>query len=139
MNDLIDIESIIKRREYPKIFNIGIILFIIILIAIYIIFTYKYQSYYLTKGKIIDNKLELIVKIEDIKYIKNHNEIEIDDLIYTYEIDSISNELYIDDNYQNYKYLYLNVKELTNIDNYVYTVKIPKENKTIAKYLKEYL
>ena len=139
MNDILDIESIIKRKKYPKIYNIGIILIIIILTSLYIIFTYKYQSYYSSKAKMINNKLELLVNIENIKYLKNNNTIEIDNQKYSYTIDSISNELYVDEKYNNYKYLYLKVKNLTNIDNYVYEVKIPKENKIIAKYLKEYL
>lgn len=58
MNDILDIEIILKRKQYPKIYNIGIILIIILLIITYMIFTYKYQSYYITYGKIVDNKLE---------------------------------------------------------------------------------
>lgn len=139
MNDILDIESIIKRKKYPKIYNIGIILVIIILMSCYVIFTYKYHSYYHLKGKMIHNKLELYVDIKDIKYIENNHIIEIDKQEYSYTIDSISDELYVDDNYNNYRCLYLNVNNLANIDNYVYEVKIFKESKVIAKYLKEYL
>lgn len=140
MNDILDIDLILKKQKYSKVYNIGLILIIIILISLYIIFTYKYQTYYISKAKVIDNKLELIVNIDDIKYIKENTAIEIDEHYYTYTIDSISDELYINEFYNNYKYIYINVVNLSNlIDNYVYDIKIPKENKIIAKYLKNYL
>ena len=43
------------------------------------------------------------------------------------------------DNYQNFCYLYLKADNLTNINNFVYDIKIPKENKILARYLKDYL
>jgi len=139
MNDILDIEIILKRKKYSKLYNIGLILIIILVVYLYIIFTYKYQTYYISKGKIIDNKLELLVKIDDLSYINNNSKLKIDDKIYIYKVDSISNELYVDEFYNNYKYVYLKVEYLNNIDNYVYEIKIPKENKVIAKYLKNYI
>ena len=140
MNDILDIEIILKKQKYSKIYNIGLILITIILISLYIIFTYKYQTYYVSKAKSIDNKLELLVNIDDIKHLKENNIIEVEDTIYTYTLDSIGSELYVDELYNNYKYVYIKVKNLNNnIDNYVYEIKIPKENKIIAKYLKNYL
>ena len=139
MNDILDIEIILKRKKYPIIYNIGIILTIILLAIIYIIFTYKYQTYYKSKAKMIDNKLELLINIEDLKYINNNDIIIIDDKKYNYNLDSIDGQLYVDENYKNYKYVYLKVTNLNNINNYVYEIKIPKENKILAKYLKEYL
>lgn len=139
MNDILDIEIILKRKKYPIIYNIGIILTIIILTITYIIFTYKYQTYYKSKAKMIDNQLELLINIEDLKYINNNNIIIIDNKKYNYSLDSIDEQLYVDETYKNYKYVYLKVNNLNNINNYVYEIKIPKENKIIAKYLKEYL
>ena len=139
MDNLLEIDLILNRKKYSKIYNIFLIILTIILIFIYIIFTYKYQSYYLIKGKIINNKLELLVNINDIKYIKNNTNLKIDNTIYSYKITTISNEILIDENYNNYKYIYLNIDNLSNIDNYVYEVKIPKENKLLAKYLIKYL
>lgn len=139
MNDILDIEIILKRQKYPKIYDIGVILTIIIAIFIYIIFTYDYQSYYIMKGKMIDNTLELLVDINDLKYLEKSNNLEIENTNYSYKIIKINEELYIDEFYNNYKYVYLKVSNLTNIDNYVYEVKIPKEKKKIAKYLKEYI
>ena len=60
MNDLLDIEVILQRKKYSKIYNFGTIMIIILLIFIYIISTYTYESYYTIKGKAIDNKIELL-------------------------------------------------------------------------------
>ena len=139
MYNLLEIDLILNRKKYSKIYNTSLIITIIILVFIYIIFTYKYQSYYLIKGKINNNQLELLVNINDIKYIKDNNSLSIDNKKYSYKLTTISNDILVDDNYNNYKYIYLKVDNLTNINNFVYEVKIPKENKTLAKYLKDYL
>ena len=60
-------------------------------------------------------------------------------LWYSYNINKISEDLYVDDSLNNYKYIYLNVDNLSNINNYVYEVKLEKENKKIIEYLKDYL
>lgn len=86
-----------------------------------------------------NNELELLVNIDDIKYFKNNNILIIDDKEYSYQISKITNEVYMDNNYNNYRYIYLKVNNLKNIDYYTYQVKIPKDNKTLAWYLKKYL
>ena len=138
MNDILDIEIILKRQKYPFIYNIGFILIIILIMFLYISCVYKYQSYYIAKGTIKDNTLELLVSIDDVKYIYNQNKLTIDNHIYDYSIKSISENIYIDELLNNYKYIYLEVPNLSNINNYVYEVKIEKENKKIITYLKEY-
>ena len=139
MNDILDIEIILKRKKYPFIYNVGIILIIIFLIFTYVSYTYSYQTYYLTKGTIKNDNLELLVNINDIKYISNQNKLKIDDIQYNYHIDSISEDLYVDESLNNYKYIYLKVNNLSNINNYVYEIKIKKENKKIIDYIKDYL
>ena len=52
MNDILDVEIILKRKKYSPIYNVGIILIIIFLIIVYILFTYQYQIYYISKGKV---------------------------------------------------------------------------------------
>lgn len=138
MNDILDIEIILKRKKYSPIYNVGIILIIIFLIIVYILFTYQYQTYYVSKGKVLDNKLELIVDVNDMKYIKNNSLIKLDDIYYHYSIEKISEELIVDNLYNNYQYVYLEVDELKEKDNYVYQIKIPKEKQILAKYLKKY-
>ena len=139
MNEILDIEIILNNNKYHKIYSISTILIICIFIFIYVTTLYNFQTYYITKGKIIDNQLELIVSLDDIKYITNQSNLMINNKIYNYKIINISNELYIDESYNNYKYLYLEVKNLNNINNYVYELKIKKENKKIIEYLKDYL
>lgn len=139
MNDILDIEIILKKQKYHPIYNIGYILVIIIFIFIYISYIYKYKTYYITKGTIKDNNLELLVNLNDIKYISNNNILKIDNIIYSYHISKISKEIYVDESLNNYKYIYLDVDNLSNIDNYVYEVKLEKENKRIIEYLKDYL
>ena len=68
------------------------------------------------------------------EYLNNNNTLFINGIKHTYQISNISN-LYIDDNYNNYLHVYLNVSNLSNIDNYVYSFKILKDNKNLAKYL----
>ena len=139
MNNILEIDLIINRQKYSKIYNFNFTLFTILLITIYIIFTYKYQTYYLLKGRVKGNEIELLVAIEDLKYLQENNTLIIDNLTYSYKVTHISEYLYLDENYHNYCYLYLKVNNLTNIDNFVYEIKIPKENKTLVEYLKDYL
>lgn len=139
MNDILDIEIILKRNKYPKIYNISLIILAIISIFIYVIFTYKYQSYYQTKGKIQNNELIVIVDLNDLKYFVDNTILLIDNQEYSYQVNNIDDNIYIDDNYNNYTYIHLKVSMLKNINNYVYEIKVKKENKTLAKYLKEYL
>lgn len=138
VNDILDIEIILTRKKYPKIYNLGIIISIIILIFIYIIFTYNYQTYYISKGKVLNNNLELLVNIEDIKYITNNKVIILDGQAYNYIVSSISNDLLVDETYNNYQYVYLKISNLNTLNNYVYEVKIPKENQKLVKYFKKY-
>ena len=139
MNDILDIEIILKKQKYHPIYNVGWILIIITLIFIYVSFVYKYKTYYLTKVTIKNNNLELLVSIDDIKYISNNKILEIDNKLYRYSISKISEELYIDESLNNYKYIYLDVYNLNNIDNYVYEIKLEKENKKIIEHIKDYL
>ena len=139
MNDVLEIALMLNKRRYAKIYNISVILIVIFLISIIVIFTIKYQSYYITMGTMIDNKLELLVNIRDINLINENNTLVIDNVKYNYKINRIDNKLYCDDAFNNYKNIYLDVTRLTNIDNFVYEIKIPKENKTLYKYIIDYI
>lgn len=138
MNDILDVELILKKNKYSKMYNLGIILTVIILIFIYVINIYQYQGYYFAKGKVVNNKLELLINIDDIKYINNNNYIILDSQLYKYSINNISNELLVDESYHNYQYVYLNIDGLNQLNNYVYQVKIPQKKQKLVKYLKQY-
>ena len=136
MNDLLDIEVILQRKKYPKIYNFGSVMIIILLIFIYIISTYTYESYYTIKGKALDNKIELLINPEDIMYIEENSSIKLDNITYQYTIDNIGSELLIDENYNNYQHVSLKILNFSSIDNRIYEVSIPKERVSLAKYLK---
>lgn len=139
MNEILDVEIILKKQKYSYIYNIGTILIIIILIFLYISVTYNYKTYYISKGTMKNNQLELSVDINNIKYITNNQQLIIDDKIYTYKVEKISDDLYVDESFNNYKYIYLKINNLNNLNNYVYDLKILKEDKKIILYLKDYL
>ena len=139
MNEILDIEIILKKQKYSFIYNIGTILLIILLVFIYVSFTYKYKTYYMSKGVIKNGNLELLVKIDDIKYVSKNHIINIDNKLYKYKIIEISENFYVDESYNNYKYIYLKIDNLNNIDNYVYEVKLEKENKKIIEYIHDYI
>lgn len=135
MHDNIDIELVLKKNNYGKIYQINYIIMIILLIFIYIIFTYKIQFIYETEGKILSGNLVLYVNKNDLKYINNRNILKIDDKYYYYHLIKIDSEL-DNNNLNDYCYVYLKIPDLKTIDNYVYKVTINKEEKTIAEYLK---
>ena len=139
MSNRLKVDLILERQNFPGIYYATYLISFIILLAIILLFTIKYETYYITKGKMVDSELCIIVKPEDIKFINNKHYLIIEDKEYVYRIDKISNELYVDDNYVNYQYVFLTIYKLSNIDNYVYEVRIPKEKKILAKYLKDYL
>ena len=139
MNDILDIEIILKKQKYHPMYNIGLVLLVILSIFLYISCIYKYQTYYITKGTIKENTLELLVDINDLKYILNKDILIIDNKQYKYHINSISEKIYVDEYLNNYKYVYLKVDNLSNINNYVYEVKLQKENKKIIEYIEDYL
>jgi len=139
MDNILDIDLIIDRNKYSKIYNFNLILFSIMLITLYVILTYHYQTYYVLKGRIVSNEIELMIPISDIKNIQGNDQLIIDDKIYHYKVTRISELMYINNDFQNYSYLYLKVDTLTNVDNFIYDIKIPKENKALVKYLKDYL
>ena len=139
MNDILDIEIILKKQKYHPIYNVGTILIVIVLTFIYISFIYNYKTYYITKGTMINGNIKLLVNINDIKYISTNSILTINSNVYKYSIKEISEDLYVDDSLNNYKYIYLKVNNLNNLNNYVYEIKFVKENKKIIEYLKEYI
>ena len=139
MNDILELECILKRERYPSIYKFGWLMVIIIILFLYVINTYKYQSYYITKGIVKDNFIELLVPINDLKYVTDNKQIILDGKKYSYNVNEISKDIYVDDKYNNYKYIYIDISGLSSVNNYVYQVKLEKENKSLANYLLEYI
>lgn len=139
MNDILDIEIILKKQKYGFIYNIGFVLIVFLSAFTFISCLYKYKTYYVSKGIMEDGYIKVMVLVDDIKYISLNDKLEIDSIRYNYFISKIDSELYVDDNYNNYKCLYLKVDDINNLDNYVYELKFVKENKKIIEYLKDYI
>ena len=139
VNEVLEIALILDGNRYNKLYYAGLMIGIVLLIIMIAIFTCKYQSYYITMGTMIDNKLELLVNIDDLKVVKKNNIVTIDDKNYKYTIVKIDKELYRDDNFNNYKSVFLKIDNLSNIDNYVYKIKIPKEYKALVSYIKDFI
>ena len=96
MNDVLEIALMVNRQRYAKIYKTSLVLMIIFFISIIVIFTIRYQSYYITMGTMIDNKLELLVNIHDISLISDKHTLVIDNVSYSYKISKIDNKLYRD-------------------------------------------
>ena len=98
-----------------------------------------YKTYFISKGVFKDECIELLVQLDDIKYVVDNNILKIDGVFYEYNVKEISENLYVDEFYNNYKYVYLKINNFSSINNYVYDVKLQKENKKIIEYIKDYL
>ena len=139
MNDILDIELIIKRSRYSFVYNIGVIFLTLSLVFVYVSCVYNYKTYFISKGVFKDECIELLVQLDDIKYVVDNNILKIDGVFYEYNVKEISENLYVDEFYNNYKYVYLKINNFSSINNYVYDVKLQKENKKIIEYIKDYL
>lgn len=139
MNDILELECILKRNRYPFVYNFGFLMIIIIIIFLYIINTYKYQGYYVTSGVVKNGFVELLVLEDELKYTLNNEKIILDGNEYKYSVNKISDDVFIDDNYNKYRYVYILIDEIYSVDNYVYQVKIKKEKKALANYLLDYI
>ena len=113
MNELLDIEIILKRDKYPVVYNMGIIGVLIIGIFIVLASIYDYRTYLVTEARVVDNELELLVRSDEVKYVVDNNKV--------------------------YQYIYLEVNNTLKINNYLYQIRVLKEEKKLIKYLKNYL
>lgn len=136
MNDLLDVEIILKRKNYPKVYNIGIIMIVILFIFLLIGSIYDYQTYLIVDSQMVDNKLELLVKSDEVKYVLEGDYLFVDNEKYFYKLIEIDDEKIYGIDKQIYQYIYLDVKNIKKINNYIYQVKFLKEKKKMIKYLK---
>lgn len=78
----------------PYLIVVSILLSIILII---IFFNYKLEDYYICYGKVIDNKVKVSVKYENLERITNNKQIIIERHVFTYkvvEIKEINESLY---------------------------------------------
>lgn len=134
-----------KERYFTKILIMNILTICLVLLLLISLFIFKYKSYYQTKAIVsyIDNEyyLQLIMPTEKVDNIISNKILVIDKQKYSYKINSISEELKIDNNFQNYQIIYIkiNIEEKKKINNYVLNVRILENDKAIIYYLADYL
>ena len=137
MSDDLEIVLVLDRTNYGMVYRLTYIIFVIIMLTILLVVSFKYEHYYITTGKVVSGKLELLVMVNDIDYIEAHHDLELSGKKYNYRLNAIEDELYLLDGV-NYQKIYLEVYKLSKLDNYVGKIKIPKENKRIITYLIDY-
>ena len=139
------IEShIILTKQYSSYYVLSTLYAIIINIVIIILCILDYQVYITTKAsvEVTTNEIHLLVpvKLNDVKYYTNNNYLLIEEKEYPYHIHKIDSSLSIDETGENYQLLRLvvDLPEQYQINNYLVTIKIPKEKRKIINYLLEY-
>ncbi len=136
----IDSEIILKRRITPIVYVYVMIVIIIVLSLIMLLILYHYKTYYTISGVVIEEDnafyIQSYVPIDDIKYLLDSNELEIDDIYYEYRIKEIDNNYFVSDN---------KVCQIINIDinipadykynNLTLSLKVLKEDKRVIDYI----
>lgn len=141
-----DIRSFIiinrKTRFVITLFSFVSVLIIFILL---LFLNLKYQKYIRIDGQVIknDDKYKLLVYLnpEQLNTIKENNELFINGIKYSYDIDSISDEYFISNDYKIYLNVVLNVdlKNSDKIINNLLKIKVLESNERLFYYLKKYL
>ncbi len=135
---------IILTKQYSSYYVLCTLYILIINIIIIVLCILDYQTYIITKAtvEIKNNETHIIVpvKIEDTKYYTSNNYLLIENKKYKYSVQKINPELSIDATGENYQLLTIkiNLPEQYRINNYLITIKIPKEKRKIINYILEY-
>lgn len=143
MNSSIEAEIFI-RKKIPIIYKMITILTIILIILVPIILNMNYQTIIKTDAIIKKEDSQylimLSIKEEDLKYVVNNNYIKLDNTTYYYKTYRIEEDLYISQNLENYKIVYLKSKlnKEYKVNNLTLTAKINKNNKKIINYIIDY-
>ena len=135
MNDLLDIEIILKRDRYSRVYNFGIVGVVILGILILIACLIDFRSYVIVGGQVKNKQLELLVRCDEVKYLVDNSYFMIDKKKYRYDVKSIGEEKYFMDEGNNYQYVYVEVDDLEMINNYVFRRLFIESN--FLKYEKE--
>lgn len=116
---------------------------VIIVLIIWGINTFEYQSYFHIHSKILNFNsyylMEVLIPEKEVNQIIKKNKLLIGNKEYVYNIYEISNNTIYKDNI-NYQKIYLDVSRLDDIykfNNYRLEIKIPKEKKKMLDYLLE--
>ena len=129
------VSLVIDRENYSFIYRAIMIISIMLLCILTFLLVFKYDTYIITYGKSNNDTLEIIVDSSFVGDIISNHSLFIDGQEYSYRVSNISEEIYADNNYQMYQYVYLDIFKFNSINNYVYQVKIKKARKNLISYL----
>ena len=136
-NELIIINKLKNNNLNKKIIFIHtvICLFILFLILLYM-FNNDYYFYYNSKGLVVDeHTVKLTINLNDKNKIIYNNNITINQKNYKYNIESISKDIAIDNEYNQYKDIYIDIKSIKLITNDIIDLKIKYKKIKLIKYI----
>ena len=136
MND--NIEEYIILNKKNKINTSTIILIMIIFIILLLSNTIEYESFYDISAIYNNSKITLFVNLKDLDNVLNNDYLVLDNKKYNYYINSIDEELLID-NTLNYKKVNININlpKKYQINNLIINFRKRREKKKIIYYLKD--
>ena len=138
MSDNIDEYIILSKKNYKKINSFTKILFIITFLILLLSNTIEYESFYDISEIYNNSKVTLIVALKDIDNILNNNYLVLENKKYNYYIESIDEDLLIDNNL-NYKKINIDIDlpKKYQINNLIINFRKRREKKKIIYYLKD--
>ncbi|MBQ7136802.1 MAG: hypothetical protein IJO43_02345 [Bacilli bacterium] len=124
------------KRKIPNLILIWTVFLVFIITFILIINkSFKITNYYLVKGIVKDNKLNLVVSLDRKDSIIKNNYIYIDENKYKYKVESISDIVQENNNFYQQIILDIDVKDANLIENNVIESKFIVSKKTILEYI----
>ena len=136
MSDNIDEYIILNKMN--KIHSSTIILFVIIISILLLSNTIEYESFYDITAIYNNSKVSLLVNLNDLDNVLDNNYLILNNKKYNYYIESIDEDLLIDNNL-NYKKVNINIKlpKKYQINNLIINFRKRREKKKIIYYVKD--
>ena len=136
LNDNIDEYIILNKKN--KIKSSTIILFVIILLFLLLSNILEYESFYDISAIYNNSKITLFVNLKDLDNVLDNDYLIIDNKKYNYYIESIDEDLLIDNNL-NYKKINININlpKKYQINNLIINFRKRREKKKIIYYVKD--
>ena len=134
MSDNIDEYIILNKMN--KIHSSTIILFVIIISILLLSNTIEYESFYDITAIYNNSKVSLLVNLNDLDNVLDNNYLILNNKKYNYYIESIDEDLLIDNNL-NYKKVNINIKlpKKYQINNLIINFRKRREKKKIIYYV----
>ena len=145
-NDIMNNDTVINAKTPHKIFSfIAVFGFCLIILVLICIFG-KYDQYYQSKAIVVLNDtndcyLKLTVDTNDLKNVTDRQLLYINNHKYHYELETISIDVYVDRNFNNYKEILIktNLPKNLSINNNVVDVKFKIRTAQIITYILEFI